>query len=149
MAALLPCLQEVSHDGCHVTPLRVLFIGFVLLRRAALGSGLWYHSRQTPSLVSRVPTCIVYCSIVYCSIVLQFFLYAAAVAVLILDDCTILLLCTLPNLSQYPLFINVFKHGTVRGHVKWYKKTQAISKVPFQFGTAYMLPANVVSIIFC
>ena len=34
--------------------LRVLFIGFVLLRRAALGSGLWYHSRQTPNLVSRV-----------------------------------------------------------------------------------------------
>ena len=42
--------------------LRVLFIGFVLLRRAALGSGLWYHSRQTPRLVTGVFGSIFHCS---------------------------------------------------------------------------------------
>ena len=57
--------------------LRVLFIGFVLLRRAALGSGLWYHSRQTPRLVTGVFGSIFHCSVPHVrfqfSIVLYFY----------------------------------------------------------------------------
>ena len=46
--------RDVTRPRRYRGLLRVLFIGFVLLRRAALGSGLWYHSRQTPRLVTGV-----------------------------------------------------------------------------------------------
>ena len=57
-------VQVLFRHGCPpCSVLRVLFIGFVLLRRAALGSGLWYHSRQTPRLVTGVFGSIFHCSV--------------------------------------------------------------------------------------
>ena len=51
----LDAYDDITPHFSHIgQSLRVLFIGFVLLRRAALGSGLWYHSRQTPRLVTGV-----------------------------------------------------------------------------------------------